>query len=780
MYVRAGARRPARIRDRRRVLRLDTPGKRGMGIARPGVVICRVTSEGSAARPAALLLALAFALGLGALFPRSVRAEPEAQPVAHAALDSHAWQAHFEAWIEHMLIEPELREAAQNLRPPPPDATLRVLAELGSRHTLDVQDPTRFPPLVEPRIVARGLSGAAIEAARDYAKGDVKEALARVNKPDLLGDPDAAHFRAQLIDEKTQDKGPAARLHAIDEYRFALSLSRDVPQAARARVRIAQIYLELGFLPEAAAALRPHLDPPLPRPYDIPAALTFAEAGYQEQDYERTLATLQAISPDDLLPPMRPWVQQRLGDAHFALRAYARAIELYSALRDESKDGLLPPIAGLRLGYALIHEQRFDDAVAALEPVFTSNDAPAISGLAGVLLARAHNERRQYTAMRDTALGLVERFTHDVAGALGGTYLLEAERLGAGEARSASVKLSAIIDYKTTSAEVGLLSARFLRRSRSAESLESAKGLGQLARSLPPGPVHTLVHDELSSLLMTKLTTRTRVSQGPTTEVIAAIESELSPRSMEENGLLLTLQTLQRLGHLDTCVAWSRVLRDREVRPIRRGLGAWREMQCGREIGLEDFGPNRMLTLADNGEVGPFSLAFAALAAESLFERGDATRAVLIYERALESFAEPQILGPVLLRVGELHASMGRDGLAMRRLVRGMTITDSDETAADPFRKSGMVTLAYIAAHSDKKQRYEALAKRERGRVEPWWTSAYDYLGFRIGVAPAPTGDDPFATAAQEMARADAMAERLREAAKPDEVVQPNPAEATP
>jgi tetratricopeptide (TPR) repeat protein len=761
-----------------------------MGIARPRVVFCRVQSERSAAQPAALLIALALALGLSALVARGVRAEPETEPtpapsaepnqVPFRARDSHAWQAHFEAWIETMLIEPELRAAAQNLRPPDPGATLRVLAELSSRHTLEIADPTRFPPLVEPRVVARGLSGAAIEAAREYAKGDVKKALAEVDKPELLGDPDAAHFRAQLIDERTQEKGPRERLRAIDEYRFALSLSRDVPQAARARVRIAQIYLEIGFLLEAAASLRPHLDPPLPRPYDIPAALTFAEAGYQAKDYTRTLATLQAIPPDALLPPMRPWVQQRLGDAHFALRAYPRAIEQYSALRDALKAGALPPIAGLRLGYALIQEKRFDDAVAALEPVFAAKDSSPIVGLAGVLLARAHAERNQYTAMRGVALDTVERFTHEPAGALGGTYLLEAERLGAGDARSNTVKLSAIIDYKTSSPEVGLLSARFLRRSRSIESLESAKGLGLIARSLPPGPVHTLVHDELTWLLLNKLVARTRVSPGPTSEVVNTIESELTPRSMEENGLLITLQTLQQMGHLDTCVAWSKVLRDREVRPIRRGLGAWREMQCTRESELGDFGPNRMLTVADNGDVGPFSLAFAALAAESLVERGDMTRAVLVYERALESFAEPQILGPVLLRVGELHAAMGRDGLAMRRLVRGMTITDSDATAADPFRKAGMVTLAHIAAHSDRTQRYEALAKRERGRVEPWWTSAYDYLGYRMGVASPPEGDDPFANAAAELKRAEAMAARLREAAKPDEVTQPTPAEAAP
>jgi len=116
----------------------------------------------------------------------------------------------------------------------------------------------------------------------------------------------------------------------------------------------------------------------------------------------------------------------------------------------------------------------------------------------------------------------------------------------------------------------------------------------------------------------------------------------------------------------------------------------------------------------------------------------------------------------------------------MRRLVRGLTITDSAETAADPFRKAGMVALAYVAAHSDKKARYEALARRERSRVDPWWTSAYDYLGYRIGAGPVPQGDDPFANAAREMIEAEKMAARLREAAKPDEIQQPNPAEAAP
>jgi len=621
-----------------------------MGIAPPRGVFCRVTCVRSMAR--ALARQCLFAACL--LAPFATRAEPVTGDT-YQALDSRAWQAHFEAWLDRMLIAPELRQAAANIRPPDPGATLQVLAELGAQHALAVDDPTRFPPLVEPRIVARGLSGAAIAAARLYATGKRNKAFATVNKASLIGDPDAVHFRAQLFDERTQQKGSIERLRAIDEYRFAISLSRDLPQAARARVRIAQIYLELGFLAEAAASLRPHLDPPLPRPYDIPAALTFAEAGYQERDYRRTLATLEAISPEDLLAPMQPWVKQRRADAHFALREYARAIPLYAELRDDSEHGALPPIAGLRFGYALIHEKRFDEAAAALEPVFESDDRPAIASLAGVLLARAHAERHQYTAMRSTAIDLVERFSKEPAGALGGTYLLEAERLGAGDANTAGVKLSAIVDYTTTSAEVGLLSARFLRRSRTGESIASARGLGQLARSVPRGPVHTLIHNELSSMLMSKLVTRTRLSPGPTSEALATIEAELTPRTLEENELLVTLETFRGVGHFNTCVAWSRVLRDREVRPIRRGLGAWRELQCGRALGLEDAGPNRLLALADSTEVGPFSLAFAALAAEELNERGDLTREVLRYERALESFAEPQILGPVLLRLGELQ-----------------------------------------------------------------------------------------------------------------------------
>jgi hypothetical protein len=169
------------------------------------------------------------------------------------------------------------------------------------------------------------------------------------------------------------------------------------------------------------------------------------------------------------------------------------------------------------------------------------------------------------------------------------------------------------------------------------------------------------------------------------------------------------------------------------------------------------------MVLAESGALGPFSLAFAALGAETLLRRGELERGLGVYERALESVAEPHIMGPVLLRTGELHAAAGRDSVALRRLVRGLTVTDSQATVADPFRKAGIVVLADVARRSRKTLRFAASLQRDLPRVDdPWWHSAYEYLGYRIGLDMRPQGETLFARGAAQLESANRFAAQLR------------------
>jgi hypothetical protein len=251
---------------------------------------------------------------------------------------------------------------------------------------------------------------------------------------------------------------------------------------------------------------------------------------------------------------------------------------------------------------------------------------------------------------------------------------------------------------------------------------------------------------------------------------------------MEENELLLSIEALRSAGRFESCSAWALALREREVRPLRRGLGAWRRAQCEHPVGAVAAPPpavtepavtekgkeppkrsDLLLELSDSGESGPYSLAFAALAAEEFVQQNDLEGAVRVYERGLESFAEPLLIGPVLLRLGELHAAAGREGLARQRLVRGLTLTEGDVTAADPFRKVGTVLLARLVSQRGDPARLREFLRKDVSRLEPWWPSAYTFLGDRVGLELSGAGtDDPFSEAAAEIERSEAIRARLR------------------
>src|SRR5262245_5158260 len=233
----------------------DSADLRGMCVALPGGVSCRVGSRPRCSAgiwPA--LLALAAAPG------PSPAQESASDSPAPAYVDSLAWQARFESLVEAKLVREQLGEASHALGDFDPDRVLLVLAELEEDQLVAQRGPAQLPEGVVPRMAARGVRGAALEAARIWGKGDRLRALEMLRAPALRNDAQAVHLRAQLLDELSAGLPPLYRLGVVSLYREALLLDRDDPAAGRARVRAAQILLELGQIGRARAELEPHVD----------------------------------------------------------------------------------------------------------------------------------------------------------------------------------------------------------------------------------------------------------------------------------------------------------------------------------------------------------------------------------------------------------------------------------------------------------------------------------------------------------------------------------------
>src|SRR5262245_46302398 len=226
-----------------------------MCVAVPGGVSCRVRSRPRCSAgiwPA--LLALAGPPG------PALAQESASDPHPPAYVDSLAWQARFESLVEAKLVREQLEEASQALGEFDPDRVLLVLAELEEDQLVAQRGPAQLPDGIVPRMAARGVRGAALEAARAWGKGERLRALEMLRAPALRDDAQAVHLRAPLLDERSAGLPPLYRLGVIRLYREALLLDREDPAAGRARVRAAQILLELGFVPEARAELEPQID----------------------------------------------------------------------------------------------------------------------------------------------------------------------------------------------------------------------------------------------------------------------------------------------------------------------------------------------------------------------------------------------------------------------------------------------------------------------------------------------------------------------------------------
>ena len=726
-----------------------------------------------------------------------LRAHAETAPAAGAVTEPILWAAHFEGWVDRLLSSVEIQAARAAQPASDPEAPYRVLLELMRQRTLGLERAPGLPEGAVPPLAADGIDGEALRAARLYAQGQGLEALAVLRDASLARAAPAVHLRAQLRDELERDVPPWQRLDVAQEYRLAISLGGDPATVARARVRVAQIQLELGFAPEAMAALRLHLDGSLPVPYGGMAALTYADAALREHAYAAALEALESAPRGQLSDTSASWLSRSIGDARFRLEQYAKASEAYAAytagLGAPGPRGA-DPLTQARWAFALLRSEQTGRAIELLAPILRDRPAHELTTILGLLLVEAHAQRGEHQRMQQVAEDALAREPDSEDAPLAALFVLEAQRL-----RGLGLKppqgVADLAKFDTPVPARGLLAFRIeTGKAATEQGQKTLDHFAELTRSLPDGSVKALVHDELAQRLIARLR-KTAPDQPLDPALLDTIEAQLSPRQMEENELLLSIEALRSAGRFESCAAWALALREREVRPLRRGLGAWRKAQCEHPLGAPEPPPpaateegeapaptraEALLEISDSGEAGPYSLAFAALAAEDFVKRGDLEGAVRVYERGLESFAEPLLIGPVLLRLGELHAASGREGLARQRLVRGLTLTEGDATAADPFRKVGTVLLARLVTQRGDPARLREFLRRDVPRLDSWWPAAYTFLGSRVGLElPAQTADDPFSEAAAEIERTAAIQARLRAVAERGKTAAPRP-EAAP
>jgi tetratricopeptide (TPR) repeat protein len=716
-------------------------------------------------------------------------AQPPAAASAEATaryVDSAAWQAHFEKWVEHTLAREQVEQASAERVPFDSERVRIVLEDLEERRFAQLRDAPQLPPQAIPRPLGRGLQGAALEAARAYASGDRAGALERLRAPALASDGQALHVRAQLIDELTAGMHPIYRLAGIELYREALRAERDLPQADRARVRIAQMYLELGLVPEARAELRPLLEQGLGEPYASAALISAAEATLADRDPTRALELLARLDLDALAPETRAWELRRRADSLFALRRFTEALDLYRELLGDEParaaerlgdDALL----AARFGFALACHGRAPQAVQLLDAVLTRPLPPAGEATVRLALARALRAVRAFERATEVAAGIPPLRPAPEIAALGAAEALESARRGAAAAGASDPEepglrvlpegTAELIEPTSSVPERGLLDYRVAVLPVPGDGPAAVVDrLARLLIALPPGDLRLLVQDDLVSRLGAALAAAAQGDSGPDdAELLDRVERALRPALVGENELLLALEALYRAGRRSTCVRWSRVLQQREERPIRRGQAAWRRAQCLRAGDADAGAADWLLADADGGESGAFAVALAALAAEHQLRRGELARALETYQRAAEALVDPRLAGPVLLRLGELRLEAGSDALALRELLRGLA---APLDPSDPFRKAGVLALLRLGRRGTGGEQLVALLREERGRAEPWWAEAYTYLGQRAGdvSATAPPGGGPFARAAREFAALDGLRDQIRTLARRKEL----------
>lgn len=676
-------------------------------------------------------------------------------------IPSPVWQARFEEWVEHHLVTEQIEAAANNLPTFKRSLILRILDRLEDDEILALREPAILPAEAQVKMLARGLRGEALEAARLFAIGEEAHALQLLRAPDLARDPATQHLRAQLLDHLTVGFHPIYRLQVIELYRRALRLDAGVPPAERARLRIGQIYLDLRFAAEARAALRTLIADDPAEPYRTAAKLTLAEASYADRAPVHAIEHLAQIDLDAIHPDTRAWVHRRHADGLIKLERYAESLTLYERLADDDAKSEMDPLFGLHFAFALLHTRGWQAAADVLYPI-VSGDAPApIRAVAGMLLARVHRRSRSLQQASHHAAQATRLAPGTHVAALSAVEVLEAERALGNDSVPLPQGSASLVQRVTFAPSVGLLSYLALTAPSPGDTaLDRRHRLGELAVTLPPGVVQQLAHVHLVYELSRDLARIATRQIEPVPAILDDVGRYLRPETMDENVLLLSVESFMLGGDRNRCVRWARTMQRREPRPLRRGIGIWREVTCRPAGGSDSDVARRLMVIADSGDAGPFALAVAAIAAETQLQQDEVERAALTYARALESFSEPTFVGPVLLRLGEIEVAMGRDALGLRRLSRGLALINGPGAAGEPFRKAGIVALARAASRSGDAGRALTLLRAERDRADEWWEGAYTYMLYDEG-DPRPDGDGLFPRSARESEEIDAVRKRL-------------------
>jgi tetratricopeptide (TPR) repeat protein len=615
-------------------------------------------------------------------------------------------------------------------------------------------------------MVARGARGAALEAARAWSKGERQHALAILRAPDLMNDAQAVHLRAQLLDELSTGLLPLYRLGVVRLYREALLLDRDSPAAGRARVRSAQILLELGLVPEARAELAPHLDA-LSGSDSVAGLVTLAEITYRGGDPTRAIELMARLDLQALPLEMRAWELERRADSFFALRRFSEALDLYAARFDLAAAPAPDPRAAARFAFALLLHGRGPEALARLASALEHAPLaePPLEALLRLVQARALRETAAYSEAVRAAAAVPPLWPGSEVAALGAVEALESARLSGSEALALPPGTAEMVQPTSAIPALALLSYRVASRPAPGDGPRSSiDRIGRVLVGVRPGPLQLLAQEDLTHRLSPELERWALGKAAPDPGLLDVVENYLRPHLMGESELLLAVESLSRDARRSTCVRWSQILQQRERRPLRRGVAAWRRAQCLGAPRGDGNTAQRLLADADSGESGPFALALAALAAENELRAGRAQAAIDGYARALTALAEPRLVGPVLLRSGELQVDLGRPSLALRDLLRGMAQTERLER--DPLRKAGLLALLRLARASHGAQGLPELLEREARHADEWWGPAWAYFARSQGLRmDTPAGDAPFARAARELDAIDALAGRVRERA---------------
>ncbi len=696
-------------------------------------------------------------------------------------VDSLAWQERFEDWIEDGLVREQLDEAARAIVPFDHDNVLRVLDEMVADRIGSEKESVLLPTDTLPSLATRDMGAKVLRGAGHLiTKGQHDEAIAYLESEEVQGDSDALYLRTQLLDQAERDGHPSDRLTVISEYEAALRHDRKGAHADHARLRIGQIYLGLRFFDEARINFEKALRADLAQPYRDFALISYAESTYHDKDNAKTLETLESLDPNQFSGELSVWYYRRTGDTYFRLHRFTEAVEAYYKLLDlKSGPVTTYPLVALRIATSLLAIGESEEADSYLKPIFKQDPPQEYSAIAGLLVSHSLRAKQSYPEAAIVAAKVIDMTSDLHESALATVQMLEADRLGGDNQRGPLPRSILTLATRTPSDPVsGLLAYRVAIHRDILGPEVIRQRLGNLMALMPDGPVRELVHDDLGSRLEVILRD-IYLGVVPLDEmVLSETQRYLRPHSLDENGILLAIDGFSKAGMREACIQWGNALGDRDVRPIRRGAGIWRAIQC-RNIRSEDLTTaDNLIDIADNGEVGAFSMAITTVAAELMVRIGRVLRATRAYERALQSFAQRDIAAPSLIRLGELQIKSGKIKLGMQRVSRGLALMDSESDAQNSFRKMGIIALAQGAATANDTKRLASLLKQDRRYIDDWWKPAYGYIGYRLGVGVAPTGDDIFSEAATAMREVDRLERRVNKLKNPEGKPTPKPAPA--